>query len=508
MQAGWTAWVVAAAAVALPTAHPLLRQFVGVPSHLLWFVHMLPVAIVAYRWGPRGGMAAVITSAALVGLGETSFGNGYGVPADDATVLALVVAVGVTGALVAGFAVTAKAELTRRQEVQAQLLQSQKMEAIGRLAGGVAHDFNNLLTVILSTAHLRLESAPPDDPSYREDLEAIQGAAKSAAKLTGQLLAFSRRQAHDPRALDLNVVLSGMADMLRRLIGEDVTLSFDSAAVRAHVFADAMQVEQVIMNLVVNARDAMPMGGRISIRTELVELTSSGDVDGLAPGPYIAMIVQDTGVGMDADTQSRAFEPFFTTKPVGRGTGLGLATVFGIVRQVRGRIAIASRPGAGTRMTVYFPRAAADPRGGADRATADPAQSGRGVILLVEDEPMVRETTRRILDRSGYTIIDATDGADAVRALDRGVAVDLVLTDVVMPGTGGIELAMHVARRAPGLPVLFMSGHAEDLPAMRDLIARGCTFLQKPFDARTLVAATQGAIEGARSRRHATSAGQ
>lgn len=500
--AGRIRWVVAAVAMVAPVAHPLLLQFVGVASHLLWFVQTLAVAIVAYEWGPRMATAAVIGSAASVWLGETSFGNGYGLPADEATRLALMVSVGVTGALVAGFAVVAKAESNRRQEIQMQLLQSQKMEAIGRLAGAVAHDFNNLLTVILSTTHLLLESAPTDDPLWRQDLEAIEGAAHSAARLTGQLLAFSRRQPHDPRALDLNVTLGEMAGMLRRLIGEAVTLTFEPAAKTAPVFADATQMEQVVMNLVVNARDAMPTGGRIAVRTELVELTRTGEVNGLSAGSYVALSVQDTGVGMDAETQARMFEPFFTTKPVGRGTGLGLATVFGIVQQAHGGIAIASRPGAGTRMTVYLPRHAAGSRGDADHTIAEPVRCS-GVVLLVDDEPMVLESTRRILARCGYTVVVAPGGAEAVRALDGGVAVDLVLTDVVMPGMGGLELAKHVARFAPALPVLFMSGHAEDLPSMRDLMADGCTFLQKPFDPHTLVAAVQGAIEVARSRRAA-----
>jgi len=367
-QITWTQWVMATVAFMLPAVHPLLRPLVGMPSHLLWFVHALPVAIMAYRWGLKGAILAILASAALVGFGERSFGHGYGVPADEATIMALMIAVGITSALVAGFAISAKAEETLRREVQAALLQSQKIEAIGRLAGGVAHDFKNLLAIILGTTELLLSNAPPEDSAQLDDLTAIQSAARSAAKLTSQLLAFSRQQKHAPQILDVGAVLREMTGMLQRVIGEGVTLTLDLAAADAHALADATQVEQVVMNLVVNARDAMPAGGRIAIRLEHADLRRAGEVDGLPPGPYVTLSVQDTGEGMDAETRAKAFEPFFTTKPSGKGTGLGLATVFGIVRQANGGIVIASERGAGTRMTVYLPRVPA-----ADVPTVQPS---------------------------------------------------------------------------------------------------------------------------------------
>lgn len=488
-------WIVAALAFTLPAAHPLLLPAVGAPSHLLWFILTLPVAIASYSFGVRGAAGSLLAASVWVASGELLFGNGYGVGADDTTVIALTTAVGLTGALIAGFSLAARSEHARNREIELQLAQAQKMEAIGRLAGGVAHDFNNLLTVILSTAHVLRESAAPDSEA-REDADAIVGAANSAASLTRQLLAFSRRQAQEKRDLDLSAVVTGMEGMLRRLIGEDVTLVV-SAAAPVRVRADAGQLEQVLMNLVANARDAMPAGGRIDVRASRQRVTAARASGGLSTGDYALLEVADTGAGMDAATRARVFEPFFTTKPVGKGTGLGLATVFGIVREAGGAIQVASALGKGTCFRVYLPELvapqASEPRAEVPEAIgAIPAARS---ILLAEDQPEVRDATRRMLERLGYRVEVADSGRSAARRFDAAPSrIDLLIADLVMPEVGGLQLAEYVGAVRPELPVLLVSGYTDDHAGLQAALAKGYHFLAKPFDSQRLAASVTGAL--------------
>src|SRR5438093_223285 len=354
-------------------------------------------------------------------------------------------------------------DVTEQRRLQQQLVQSQKMEAVGRLAGGVAHDFNNLLTVILSYSDLLLEDRPPDAPD-REDIEQIRKAAVGASALTRQLLAFSRQQVLEPRVLDVNTVVASTEKMLTRLLGEDISLTASLAPALGAVKVDPGQLEQIIMNLAVNARDAMPHGGRLSIETANVDMDESY-VRGhpvAHPGPYVMLAVSDTGIGMDAVTQARIFEPFFTTKEAGKGTGLGLATVYGIVKQSGGHISVYSEPGLGSTFKVYLPLSEDEVATPVVAATAT-AAGGSETILLLEDEPALREVIQEVLETAGYTVVTGPTPKEALRsALDTRAAVDLVLTDVVMPNLSGREAAARVRDVHPGVPVLYMSGYTAD----------------------------------------------
>jgi PAS domain S-box-containing protein len=369
-------------------------------------------------------------------------------------------------------------DISDRRRLEEQLRHSQKMEALGQLAGGVAHDFNNLLTVIIGFSGLTLAALPPDDPN-REHVEAVTEAANSAASLTRQLLAFSRRTMMEPVVLDLNTVVTDMETMLRRLIGEDVQLETALAPGVPHIRGDVGLLGQILMNLAVNARDAMPLGGRLTIATRGVPR------DAPAGGTDALLVVADTGAGMTPEVQARAFEPFFTTKSVGRGSGLGLAVVHGIVEQSGGRIALRSEPGAGTTFSIVFPGvdepvAAAPPPGPESLA-------GSGTILLVEDEDGVRRLARTILERHGYRVVEAGSGEEAVRLLSRYAGpLDLVVTDVVMPGLDGRDVADAVRARFPAARVLYLSGYTSDAVVRHGILHHEVAFLQKPFSAAGL----------------------
>jgi two-component system cell cycle sensor histidine kinase/response regulator CckA len=379
--------------------------------------------------------------------------------------------------------VSVKRDITHFLAQEAELLQAQKMEGIGRLAGGVAHDFNNILSVILSSAELALEGLREGDP-LREDLLDIQKSGNRAAVLTRQLLAFSRKQVLQPVPLDLNQALAEMEKMLRRILGEDIefvrVLSPDIWLVKA----DPGQVEQVIMNLVVNARDAMPKGGKLTIETANVELDQvfTDSNAGTAPGPHVRVMVSDSGLGMDEPTMARVFEPFFTTKGVGKGTGLGLSTVYGIVKQSGGSISVHSAPGQGTTFKVYLPRdiSLAGPVVTATTAVTRPV--GTETVLVVEDEQAVRNIARRILERAGYTVLTAASGGDALLTCEQHpTEIDLVLTDVVMPQMSGKDFVDRLASIRPGIRVLFMSGYTGDVILKHGLLEAGTQFIGKPF---------------------------
>ncbi|HJU05543.1 MAG TPA: PAS domain S-box protein [Nitrospiraceae bacterium] len=379
-------------------------------------------------------------------------------------------------------------DITDRKQLEEQLRHSQKMEAVGRLAGGVAHDFNNLLTVMTGYSQLLLGRLGPEDP-LRSDVEGISQAGDRAVALTKQLLAFSRRQVVQPKVLDVNVVVANLVDMLQRLIGEDIRLVTRLASSQAYVKFDPGQLEQVLVNLSVNARDAMPEGGTLTIETEQAyEGHGEATVDPTAlRGPAVRLVVRDTGCGMDAETRSHLFEPFFTTKALGKGTGLGLPTVYGIISQNGGTIGVESVPGEGTTFTVILPKVEADVP--ADRATTAPEGRARGTetILVVEDQGMVRKYVSDVLKEHGYHLLEATSGDDALRcsAEYRG-RIDLLLTDVVMPRMGGRQLSQQFAATRPDTKVVFMSGYAGDA-VLRDEILNGTAFLQKPIAPETLL---------------------
>ena len=389
-------------------------------------------------------------------------------------------------------------DISERLRLEQQVRQSQKMEAIGQLAGGVAHDFNNLLTVIQGCSAMSLEEMPPDDP-LREPLEEIEKAAMSAAGLTGQLLAFSRRQVVRPKILDLNTVISQVEKMLRRMIGEDVELFLHCEEDVDRVRADPGLIEQILMNLAVNARDAMPDGGKLIIETGSLFLDQEYADAHLAvkSGPYAMLAITDTGIGMTAEVQSHIFEPFFTTKGPGEGTGLGLATVYGIVQQMEGVIWVYSEPGAGTTFKILLP-AVSRPEI-ADAAAAGetaPAVTGE-TILLVEDEAGVRKFVRAMLEKHGYRVLEPADTIQALEiASDSREHIDLLLTDMVMPKMNGAELAERVGLLRPGIKVLFMSGYTDRAIRLQDRLAPDAMFLQKPFTPKMLTAKIRELIRG------------
>jgi PAS domain S-box-containing protein len=387
--------------------------------------------------------------------------------------------------MAANLAATAVENVTlieREQATEEQLRQSQKMDAIGQLAGGVAHDFNNLLTVITGYSELGMRRMEPADP-MRKNLEQIKKAGDRAASLTRQLLAFSRKQIFQEKVVDLNSIVADMDKMLRRLIGEDIDLvSLLEPSLRP-IKADPGQIEQVLLNLAVNARDAMPRGGKLTIETGHATLDESYANSHLTtqPGQFVMLAVSDTGAGMDAETQKRIFEPFFTTKEVGKGTGLGLATVYGVVKQSGGNIWVYSEPGTGTTFKIYLPIAedSANPEA---ESTPDEIPQGQGTILLVEDEELVRNLAGEILGTKGYQVLTAANGVEALRVCSEHVGqIDLMVTDVVMPQMGGRELAERIGTVRPEMKVLYMSGYTDDAIVRHGILEDHVAFIQKPF---------------------------
>jgi PAS domain S-box-containing protein len=390
-------------------------------------------------------------------------------------------------------------DVTARRSLEEQFRQAQKMEAVGRLSGGIAHDFNNLLGVIIGYAEFLQEHLEPED-ALRGSADEILKAGKRAAGLTRQLLAFSRQQVLDPRVLDLNSAVYDMEKLLRRLIGEDIELTTPLSPDLGRVKADQGQLEQVIMNLAVNARDAMPQGGKLVIATEnmiMDEAFVRRYLYPVQPGPYVCLTVTDSGIGMDADTKARAFEPFFTTKEKGKGTGLGLSTVYGVVKQSGGYIDIYTSPGAGTSFKIYLPRV--DEAIKAEGASLDGVKSsfdGKETILLAEDEVSLRTLTRTTLELCGYKVLEAKDGVAALEVSEHhDGTIDLLLTDIVMPGMGGRALAHELVRRRPEIKLVYMSGYTGQAVGAQGPVEPGSVFLSKPFTRVSLTRKIREALD-------------
>jgi PAS domain S-box-containing protein len=385
---------------------------------------------------------------------------------------------------------------TEHKQLEERVLQSQKMETVGRLAGGIAHDFNNLLLAIQGYASLLSEHVA-DNPEGADALNHIQKAAERAATLTRQLLAFSRRQVLQPRELDLNDVVQSMVPLIQRLVGENIQLDTQLANDLGQVKADRAQIEEVLVNLTSNSRDAMPRGGRLLIATRNVALhdTWFSFHDGPQPGEYIELSVQDNGAGMTDEVKAHLFEPFFTTKEQGKGTGLGLPTVYGIIKQSGGEVQAYSTLGQGTTIKILLPRMS--PAATASVPAAAAAPSGRRyTLLVVEDEPPVRSLVKRILTREGFEVIDAANASEALAIVEQtNPHIDLLFTDLILPGMSGRELWEHLQSRQPDLPVVYMSGYTEDAVVKHGVMQNKVNFLQKPFKPEALIEKIQQALE-------------
>jgi two-component system cell cycle sensor histidine kinase/response regulator CckA len=389
-------------------------------------------------------------------------------------------------------------DITEKKRLETQLLHAQRMESIGRLAGGVAHDFNNLLTVISGYSELLLMHRGPDDPMV-EPLREIRKAGERAASLTRQLLAFSRKQILQLQLVNLNQLVRESEKMLRRLIGEDIDFATALAPGLGSVKTDPGQMEQVLLNLIVNARDAMPTGGHLTVETHNVDLDESyaQQQPGLSPGPYVMLAITDTGTGMDESVKSRIFEPFFTTKEAGRGTGLGLATVFGIVKQSAGHIEVYSEVGYGTTFKIYLPRQDQDAQVDPEFASALKAPTGTETVLLAEDEDGVRALARLALQSHGLVVLEARNGQEAIDTCRRyHKPIHLLVTDVVMPNIGGRQLADRVLALRPGIKVLYLSGYTDDAVVRHGVLQAGTPFLQKPFTPMTLARKVREILDG------------
>jgi PAS domain S-box-containing protein len=397
-----------------------------------------------------------------------------------------------------GFA-TIQRDLRETRRLEEHLRQAQKMEAIGRLAGGVAHDFNNLLSIILSYTWLTLEDLSSDSP-LREDLLQISLAGERAAALTQQLLAFSRQQVLELHVADLNELVTGMEKLIRRMLGEDIELTMQLGTPLGKIRVDKTQIEQVLLNLAVNARDALPNGGTLSIATQNVDRVAdvATDDDGLTPGPYVMLTVTDSGIGMDEATRARVFEPFFTTKPIGKGTGLGLATVFGIVKQSAGQVSVVSEPGGGTTFRIYLPRCDSE---AVTTPTLRPAAAQvhsalAATILLVEDDAQVRTLMQTILKRAGYQVLDYADPLEAIERCERSPEhIDLLLTDVVLPKLNGRYLAERVLALRPLTRVIYVSGYSEETISERGVLEAGAVLLKKPITPAALLERVRSALD-------------
>jgi signal transduction histidine kinase/ActR/RegA family two-component response regulator len=387
-------------------------------------------------------------------------------------------------------------DVTESRLMEQQLRAAQKMEAIGRLAGGVAHDFNNVLMIISSAAQM-MQSATDDADRKERYLSQIRSATEKAASLTRQLLAFSRQQVLHPAILDLNVVVGDLWKMLPQLLGEDVETVLDLASDLGSVSADRGQIEQVIMNLAVNARDAMPGGGKLTVETANAELDGTAlDHHGAEnpTGEFVMLAVTDTGTGMDAETQAKIFEPFFTTKEIGKGTGLGLATVYGIVKQSAGHVTVYSEPGKGTTFKVYLPRVREKVAPWLSFASK-PASGGTETLLLVEDESALRELASEFLRSKGYTVLEAGNRREALHICrNHENSIHVLVTDVVLPGGGGPDLAKAVLAMRPDLRVIYMSGYTDQVLSA-ELVGGNATFLQKPFDLETLARTLRSVLD-------------
>jgi two-component system cell cycle sensor histidine kinase/response regulator CckA len=386
---------------------------------------------------------------------------------------------------------------TRRKKLEDQFRQSQKIEAIGRLAGGIAHDFNNLLTCINGYADLLVSDLGENSPQHKF-AEEIRSSGERAAKLTSQLLAFSRHQVLQPESLHINSIIRGMEQMLRRLIGEDIQLIFTLDPSIGSMKADPGQMEQIVMNLAVNARDAMPQGGHLTIQTANLDLDEEAvlELDGVKPGPHVVLAVSDSGCGIRDSDRAHLFEPFFTTKEIGKGTGLGLSTVYGIVKQSEGSIRVTSREGFGTTFSLYFPRLpGGDPdlrKKAISKVVHDP---GRETILLVEDEAPVLKLTSHILRMHGYHLLTASDGSSALQIARKfGGTIHLLITDVILPGLGGTDLAKEILKDHPGIKILFMSGYTEESVHSRGGQDLNAAFLSKPFSTQTMIQKVRGLL--------------
>jgi two-component system cell cycle sensor histidine kinase/response regulator CckA len=384
-------------------------------------------------------------------------------------------------------------DITGRRQLEDRLRQTQKMEALGLLTGGVAHDFNNLLTIITGYSHLILGKLNESDPN-RHSAEQIVKAAERAAELTRQLLLFSRRRVPQPKVLDLNQLVASLSTMLQRLLGEEIEVRLNLGAGLGSVHADSGRVEQVLLNLAVNSRDAMPDGGTLTIETANNTVEHPGSV--VKPGAYVVLTVKDTGEGMDAATRARAFEPFFTTKGEGSGTGLGLYNVAGIVRQSGGAVELSSLPGLGTAFRVYLPRVDRAPAALPAEEPKMAEQRGAETILLVEDDDMVRTLVRETMEGSGYRVLEASDPleARALAANCQGI-IQLLIADVVMPKASGPELARELLRTFPGMKILYMSGHTERAISKRGIRRKEVAFLPKPFSPAELTAKVREVLE-------------
>jgi len=390
-------------------------------------------------------------------------------------------------------------DITERKRLEAELRQAQRTEAIGRLAGGIAHDFNNLLVVLVGNTDL-LRMEVEDDPAAREFVEEIQQACNRASRLVGQLLAFSRRQEIVERVIDVNALIEKLRGLLERLIGEDIELTCNLGGGSLRVLGDSGQLEQVILNLVTNARDAMTEGGTLTIATRLVDRDHPliGGTESPPAEPAVCITVSDTGVGMSARAREHAFDPFFTTKETARGTGLGLSTVHGIVQQARGRIAIRSTPGAGTEVCVSLPLATGDPDEPEAEWTRPEIERGTETLLLVEDEQAVASMLIKVLTRAGYTVLTAGNGREALDLyLDRAAEIELIVTDVIMPELGGVELVNRLCEAGHEPRVLFTSGYTDqELSRMKGLDRLDVDLLRKPFHAQDLAHRVRRALDG------------